>query len=454
MTTKMTAAAVACLAVLILAASAQAQVPRVIETWPQNGAMDVDPAIAEIRVTFSQDMEKAFSFDKGTGEFPAVSGQPRWSGSRTIALSVKLKPETAYEILVNSESYRNFRSLSGVPAEPLVWTFTTRGLVRKAFRTLPETERLALNAEAWQEFERALQTCYAHRDLKRIDWSARANTYRKKAVATADAGEWAAIVVDMLKVTRDPHVRVENEGKSTPVYVPTTDRSWNDRRTIKAFETYKDINPIVAVGRKPNGVAYVAVKALEADKAGDLAVFDSVMKDLADAKFLILDLRLCGDGSPEQAAKIAGWFTDQPRPYCKISVRDITANGGWTPAEDLVLEPAGEGRYFSKPVFALSSRKLMSGAELLVMMLKECPNVTVAGDSTYGCYGGERPLELCNGVTVYLPAVKAMLLDGSCYEAIGVHPDIYVNLTDAADSLTDDPVVKKALEKSQEHIWK
>gem|GEM_PF-4689824 len=75
--------------------------PRVVATFPENGARDVDPSIREIWVKFSEPMlDKHWSWvTKGEGEFPETTGEPYYTENCTKnVLPVRLKPNTSYVI--------------------------------------------------------------------------------------------------------------------------------------------------------------------------------------------------------------------------------------------------------------------------------------------------------------------------------------------------------------------
>jgi RNA polymerase sigma-70 factor (ECF subfamily) len=103
--------------------------PKIVSTSPAVGTKDVDPATAEITVTFDRDMAKGFSWTGGGTNCPAgVEGQgPFWRDARTAVYPVQLQPGRFYRIGVNSKSRRNFRSAEGVSAQPSVIYFTTKG---------------------------------------------------------------------------------------------------------------------------------------------------------------------------------------------------------------------------------------------------------------------------------------------------------------------------------------
>jgi hypothetical protein len=103
--------------------------PRIVSTSPTNHAIDVDPAITEIRVTFDRDMGGGMSWTGGGPEFPAVGegARAQWlPDQRTCVLPVTLVPDHHYRVGINAPSYQNFRSAQGVPVVPTAIFFTTK----------------------------------------------------------------------------------------------------------------------------------------------------------------------------------------------------------------------------------------------------------------------------------------------------------------------------------------
>jgi beta-lactamase regulating signal transducer with metallopeptidase domain len=107
--------------------------PTIASTDPKVGATDVDPNLKEISVTFDRDMDTGgFSW---TGSGPNYPPTPEGSGAtwvdkRTCILPVQLKRGSFYRVGINSSSYQNFRSATGVPAETAAIYFATRGATR------------------------------------------------------------------------------------------------------------------------------------------------------------------------------------------------------------------------------------------------------------------------------------------------------------------------------------
>lgn len=104
-------------------------VPLVIATSPAAGAIEVDPALGEITVTFDRDMGQGFSWTGGGPDYPpGLEGQkPNWRDKRTCVLPVKLEPARYYRVGINAKSFQNFCSAEGSAAKPMAIYFTTKG---------------------------------------------------------------------------------------------------------------------------------------------------------------------------------------------------------------------------------------------------------------------------------------------------------------------------------------
>lgn len=107
--------------------SSASQAPRVVQTSPAAGALVAHGAVA-LSVTFDQPMMgDSFSYvQKSAQSFPRCGFPPQLSADkRTFTVSCTLEPGRHYEIWFNSPPYMNFKSASGVPAEPHQLLFST-----------------------------------------------------------------------------------------------------------------------------------------------------------------------------------------------------------------------------------------------------------------------------------------------------------------------------------------
>jgi|GEM_PF-3279267 len=107
------------------------QKPKVVATFPREGAVVDADQVKEIRVTFSADMltrDGAWSIYFGDDYFPQPTESPiHWQDVRTWVYPVKLEPHKAYSLCVNKgKSLRNFVNAKGNSAVPYQLNFTTK----------------------------------------------------------------------------------------------------------------------------------------------------------------------------------------------------------------------------------------------------------------------------------------------------------------------------------------
>ena len=101
----------------------------VVKSIPQAGALNVDPATTEIRVTYSKDMQdKSWSWSTwGEENYPKTTGKPHYMpDKRTCVMPVKLEPGKFYAIWLNSQNFGNFRDADGRSAVPYLLVFQTK----------------------------------------------------------------------------------------------------------------------------------------------------------------------------------------------------------------------------------------------------------------------------------------------------------------------------------------
>jgi hypothetical protein len=102
--------------------------PVVVQTFPPQGAQDVDPRLQEIRVTFDADMrDGSWAWVQvDPDRYPKATGKPRFIDARTCVLPVKLKKDHEYVLWLNHPKFEGFHDTQGRVAKPYELRFHTR----------------------------------------------------------------------------------------------------------------------------------------------------------------------------------------------------------------------------------------------------------------------------------------------------------------------------------------
>ena len=121
--------------------------PKILATVPLPGATNVDPSLTEISVTFDRDMSEGMSWTGGPPDFPDMpeGGRAQWRDKRTCVLPVKLSAGRKYRVGINAPSFKNFRSVEGIPAESFAIIFSTQGYTGQEQATAQKPVVVSMN---------------------------------------------------------------------------------------------------------------------------------------------------------------------------------------------------------------------------------------------------------------------------------------------------------------------
>src|SRR5262249_5852655 len=133
---------------------------------------------------------------------------------------------------------------------------------------------------------------------------------------------------------------------------------------------------------------------------------------------VIIDMRMTFDGDETMARQLAGCFVESPTVYAKNTVRQ----GGRTLGPfDRTLERNRAGPTFRGRVAVLIGPQCMGAGEDFLLMMKSA-RATLFGSKSFGSSSNPRPIQLSNGVSVYLPSWQDLRPDGSTFEGEGISP--------------------------------
>lgn len=204
-----------------------------------------------------------------------------------------------------------------------------------------------------------------------------------------------------------------------------------------------------------NNVGYVNIDALSPSHVKDVAAaVEKLQKD--GAQKLVVDVRSCAVGSPEDGIALANLFMNKGRIAYLQGQRIPRQNFDADPSKALT----------SLPVAVLTNRGTAGGAEILAAAIQDNKRGQVVGEPTYGDAAMRKAITMDDGSAIILSVAKYYSPDGKAIQDSRVTP---ANAVAEAESqveydengeplpdtsvqqpekkkLEDDPVVKKALE--------
>jgi len=214
-------------------------------------------------------------------------------------------------------------------------------------------------------------------------------------------------------------------------------------------------DPPVESKMMPDQIGYVKASTLSSARVREVAAAVAALQKQG-AKKLLLDLRFCAAGEPEDGIDLANLFLDKgtityvegqkfpKKTYDADAKKDIT----------------------SLPLVVLTNRGTASGAELAAAALQGDKRATVVGEHTYGDASIRRPITMDDGSAVILSVAKYYSPAGKSIQDNGVTPNEQVVEADqgmgdsdddsdtatpqpAAKKSTEDVILKKAIEVAQ-----
>jgi carboxyl-terminal processing protease len=207
--------------------------------------------------------------------------------------------------------------------------------------------------------------------------------------------------------------------------------------------------PAVTAKMMPDQIGVIQAESLEDSHVKDIA---AKVEDLQKqgAKRLVLDLRHCATGGPDQGTKLANLFLDKGLiTYVegqKIQRQDISADA----KEDISR----------LPLVVIVNRGTAGGAEVAAAALLDDKRAEVVGERTYGDAAVRKTITMDDGSAVILSVAKYYSPAGKAIQDTGVTPSVPVQeiepvaldddgnplATEPQQQPNDDLLLKKAIE--------
>jgi carboxyl-terminal processing protease len=234
---------------------------------------------------------------------------------------------------------------------------------------------------------------------------------------------------------------------------------WRTRRpepqTVKLTRAMLTLPPVDSK-IMADQVGYIDINALSADHVKEVAAAVQSLEKQG-ARKLMVDVRDCATGTPEDGIALANLFVKQGRITYLVGQRVARQNFDADPSKAIT----------SLPMVVLTNRGTAGAAEILATAVKDNKRGDVVGERTYGDAAMLKAINMDDGGAIILSVAKYYGADGKAIQDTGVLPGTLVQeadtqvdyddngepIVDTTDQqppkqkkLEDDPVVKKGLE--------
>jgi len=194
--------------------------------------------------------------------------------------------------------------------------------------------------------------------------------------------------------------------------------------------------PAVTAKMLPDQVGLIQAASLEGSRLQEVA---AKVEDLQKqgAKDLVLDLRHCATGGPEQGEQLANLFMDKGL---------ITySEGQKVQRHDITADPANDRSHL--PLAVIVDRGTANGAEIAAAALMDDKRAEVVGERTYGDASIRKAITMDDGSAVILSVAKYYSPSGKAIQDTGVTPSVPVQ--EAEPVSVDDDGNPQTLEPQQ-----
>jgi len=191
--------------------------------------------------------------------------------------------------------------------------------------------------------------------------------------------------------------------------------------------------PSVTAKMMPDQVGVIDVESLEGQNVKEAAAkVEELQKQ--GAKELVLDLRHCATGGPDEGAKLANLFLD----------KGLIAytQGQKAPRQDISATPAADISHL--PLAVIVNRGTADGAEIAAAALLDDKRAEVIGERTYGDASIRKAITMDDGSAVILSVAKYYSPSGKAIQDTGVTPSVPVS--EAEPAAADDDLGPQAIE--------
>ena len=225
------------------------------------------------------------------------------------------------------------------------------------------------------------------------------------------------------------HLEVRRKGATYPVAATRLDDSVAGSRST----THDQPGPTFRMISKD--IAYLKLSSV---KSADIPKY---IEEARGTRGLVVDIR--NYPSNFVVFALGSLLVQQPTPFAKFSVGDLSNPGAFRIGQATTLTPA-EPHYDGK-IVVLVDESSLSQAEYTAMALQSAPRTVVVGSTTAGADGNVSGISLPGGLRTAISGLGVFYPDGSPSQRVGVRIDVEARPTIAGIRAGRDEVMEVAI---------
>lgn len=184
-------------------------------------------------------------------------------------------------------------------------------------------------------------------------------------------------------------------------------------------------------------IGYISMGSLQ------ISEIDNVMKEFAETKGIVIDLREYPNGT---YSKLADYLLPRETEFVKCT-RVSMQTPGLIYSDTLSLNVGHKNSdYYKGKVIILINEQTQSQAEFSTMALRMSPNAIVVGSQTSGADGDISEVSLLGGITTAFSGIGIYYPDGTETQRIGIQPDVLIKPTIKGVTEGRDELMEKAIQ--------
>lgn len=164
------------------------------------------------------------------------------------------------------------------------------------------------------------------------------------------------------------------------------------------------------------------VEYINAETEAVSRIMDKVITDLANTKYIILDVRFNGGGQDAVSLEILKRFTDKK---IQVATKRAKLKNSYTKKIPIFIEPSE--KYYEKPVYLLTSQQSASATDFMALASLEFNHIKRIGSHTDGALSDALEKRLPNGWYFSISNEEYFDPQGFCYESIGIPVNYELN---------------------------